>query len=223
MSITNQAKPTTSLSNATKINIGETWASITTTWATEARTWADMASIIDNVNKPLNDIILATPYPANNTIAWTTSTGSYTNNTEVAPDGNTTAQTHNYTLGNNAHYDLYKTFTGFTPASIYKVSIWVKLGTSTNFSLVVNDTTAWNTIGGQVFTTTNGLSTTNWKEISYYWTQPTARTSINLHLGANQNNLTNQTAGSVYIWGVKIEQVASLTPSALSITNINKP
>lgn len=52
MSITNQAKPTTSLTNTTRINIGETWASILTTWATETRTWADMASLIDNISKP---------------------------------------------------------------------------------------------------------------------------------------------------------------------------
>jgi hypothetical protein len=148
-----------------------------------------------------------------NNIAWTLNFGTYTDNSAIAPDGTTTAQTHTYTLGNNSNWDLYKVYSGFTPLAIYKVSMWVKLGTSTNFSVVVNDTTAWNTIGGQVFTTSDGLSTTTWKKISYYWTQPTARTSINLHLGANANNLANQTAGTVFIWGVHIQQVLSLTPT----------
>lgn len=224
MAITNVSKPTTSLANQTKINIGLVWSANLLQWQNESRTWADTTSVIDNLNKPTNDIVISTPYPANNAIVWTVSAGTYTSNSAIAPDGNLTAQTLNLSTGNNSSYDMYKLFTGFAPLSIYKVSLWVKLGTSTNFSLVVNDTTAWNTIGGQVFTSSNGLSSSSYKEISYYWTQPTAKTSVNLHLGANANNLaTQQVVGSVYVWGVKIEQVSSLIPSALSITNISKP
>lgn len=51
MALVNESKPTTSLTNSTKINIGETWDSILSTWATESRTWDDMASIIDNISK----------------------------------------------------------------------------------------------------------------------------------------------------------------------------
>lgn len=51
MAITNQAKPTTSLTNSAKINIGETWGSDLNTWATELRTWAETVSIISNVTK----------------------------------------------------------------------------------------------------------------------------------------------------------------------------
>lgn len=47
----NQDKPTTSVTNSAKINIGENWASITSTWATETRTWDEMASIISNSTK----------------------------------------------------------------------------------------------------------------------------------------------------------------------------
>lgn len=39
------------MANQTKINIGETWASITTTYATETRAWSDFASLIDNLTK----------------------------------------------------------------------------------------------------------------------------------------------------------------------------
>lgn len=51
MSLVNQDKPNTSISNSTRISIGETWASIPTTWATETRTWEDMQSLIDNVSR----------------------------------------------------------------------------------------------------------------------------------------------------------------------------
>jgi len=51
MSITNQSKPTTSLANADRVSIAETWATIPTTWATETRTWADCISLIDNASK----------------------------------------------------------------------------------------------------------------------------------------------------------------------------
>ena len=44
------------MANATKINIGETWASILTTWASETRTWGDMASLIDNITKQSSSI-----------------------------------------------------------------------------------------------------------------------------------------------------------------------
>ena len=59
MSITNVSKPSSSISNLTKINIGETWDSITTTWATETRTWDDMRSIIDNNTKAYSGYLWA--------------------------------------------------------------------------------------------------------------------------------------------------------------------
>lgn len=56
----NDSKPTTSLSNLIKVNIGETWASITTTWASETRTWEETASLIDNLTKVSPSITNAT-------------------------------------------------------------------------------------------------------------------------------------------------------------------
>jgi len=51
MAITNISKPSSSMTNQTKINIGESWATILTTWASETRSWGDMASLIDNITK----------------------------------------------------------------------------------------------------------------------------------------------------------------------------
>lgn len=49
MTITNQAKPSPSVSNVSKVSIGETWTTITTTWATEIRTWLAVSQLITNV------------------------------------------------------------------------------------------------------------------------------------------------------------------------------
>ena len=57
MSIVNISKPSSSFANQTKINIGETWDSITTTWATETRTWDEMASIITNTVRVATEYI----------------------------------------------------------------------------------------------------------------------------------------------------------------------
>ena len=56
MAITNTSKPTTSLTNVTKVSFGETWGTIATTWAAETRTWLDMISLIDNRSKPSNTL-----------------------------------------------------------------------------------------------------------------------------------------------------------------------
>lgn len=47
-SITNISKPTTALTNSSKISHEETWASNTSTWATETRTWNETGSKITN-------------------------------------------------------------------------------------------------------------------------------------------------------------------------------
>jgi len=52
MAITNTSKPTTSLTNATKVSFAELWSTITTTWATETRTWDATGSLFSNSSKP---------------------------------------------------------------------------------------------------------------------------------------------------------------------------
>lgn len=56
MAITNVSKPSSTVTNNTKINIGETWASITTTWATEPRTWDATQSLISNVSRTSSSV-----------------------------------------------------------------------------------------------------------------------------------------------------------------------
>jgi hypothetical protein len=52
----NVSKPTTTLTNVTKVSFAELWSTITTTWATETRTWAECISLIDNTSKPSTTI-----------------------------------------------------------------------------------------------------------------------------------------------------------------------
>lgn len=51
MAITNISKPSSSVSNQSKINIGEVWNTDLNQWQNETRTWNDMASIIGNSTK----------------------------------------------------------------------------------------------------------------------------------------------------------------------------
>lgn len=56
MPITNQSKPTTSITNTSKVSIGETWATIDTTWATEIRTWLAVSQLITNGTRQSSSI-----------------------------------------------------------------------------------------------------------------------------------------------------------------------
>ena len=56
MSITNTAKPSTTLTNTEKVRNSETWGTIATTWGAEIRTWAETVSTWDNVAKPSTSI-----------------------------------------------------------------------------------------------------------------------------------------------------------------------
>lgn len=73
----NESKPTTTLTNTTKVSIAETWGAIATTWASETRTWLDCASLIDNVSLSLTDPLWSTrSFPWLLTTPWgTVSTG----------------------------------------------------------------------------------------------------------------------------------------------------
>lgn len=57
MAITNQSKPSTSISNTSKVSFGLTWATDLKTWATELQTWDETISIFDGFSKPSTSII----------------------------------------------------------------------------------------------------------------------------------------------------------------------
>lgn len=52
MTIKNLSKPSTSLTNSSKVSSAELWSTITPTWAAETRTWAQCASLMTASSKP---------------------------------------------------------------------------------------------------------------------------------------------------------------------------
>ena len=56
MPLVNTPKVTSALVNAIKVNIGETWATITTIWASETRTWAATVSFMDNTARTTSSV-----------------------------------------------------------------------------------------------------------------------------------------------------------------------
>ena len=135
------------------------------------------------------------PYGPTNSPVWNISNGSYINNDAVAPDGTTTAQKQTLTA---ATWDLHQTLTTANGVA-YTLSVYVKLGTATNYCVVVNNTQAWNTVARKCFTAADGLSSSTWTKISLPFTGP-ATGGVNLHIGAHSETLTQQTAGTVYTW-----------------------
>ena len=57
MALTNTSKPTTSLTNTTRVASYETWDTITTTWDSETRTWDEMGSLMDNITKQSSSMV----------------------------------------------------------------------------------------------------------------------------------------------------------------------
>jgi hypothetical protein len=148
-------------------------------------------------------------YGVTNSPTWTQSCGSCTNNNVTAPDGTTSAGTYTLTATCGS-YDLYQTISGLTNGRVYTIGMWVKLGTATNFCVVVNNTGAWNTIGGKAFTSSDGLSTGKWTHISYTFAA-TATGAINLHLGYHaETAVTQQTAGTVFLWNIEMTEFSSI-------------
>lgn len=46
-----------SITNQTKVSIGETWGTIATTWATETQTWEEASQLISNFTKASSSIV----------------------------------------------------------------------------------------------------------------------------------------------------------------------
>jgi len=140
---------------------------------------------------------------------WNTSAGSYTLNNATAPDGTTTATLMTFTVGTGSNWDLYKAIGGAVDGGIYKVTVWMKLGTATNFVITPNNSQSWDTSESRSFDAEDGLNTTTWTQVSheFVYDQGTA-TNINVHIGAASGSTAQpQTAGTVYSWGWEILKV----------------
>jgi hypothetical protein len=89
-----------------------------------------------------------------------------------------------------------------------------------NWNLSVNNAQAWNTVGGKTFTSSDGLTTTAYTQLSYSFTCPST-TNFNIHVGAHSNTAygqATQTAGTSYIYGWQILVKAKTTTLASNLS-----
>ena len=138
-------------------------------------------------------------YPSNVNGYYYYSAATLNSTNNLSPDGTNNA--YNITM-HNVVYDMYSTFTGLSVGTTYSYSVYVKLGSATNFAVVVNNTVAWNSVAGsQTFTNLNG---TNYTRVSITFVAP-VQGQVNIHLGGHAENITQQSPGDVYIWGEQFE------------------
>jgi hypothetical protein len=171
--------------------------------ATGLTTYQPMNTNINNLQQVLTvpNSLLPTFTPTDSMVWTSVQNGLYVNSF--------TTNTNTWDVVENAVARLTLTASGFdmvrtvTTASGQNVAVqvWVKLGTATNFCMTVNNTQAWNTIGGQAFTTANGLTTSGYTLVSFPFTTPSSG-SFNWHIGLHaQTGVTQQTAGTVFVYG----------------------
>jgi hypothetical protein len=155
-----------------------------------------------------NKVLYSQQFPS-----WNNYGGTITANTVYAPDGTLTGNTFN---GSPA--GVYITVPSVTSGVTYTVSLYAKLGSATNVVIIINNTQAWNTIGGKSFTAADGLNTTTWTRLTYTFTGP-AYGAINYHIGQHyESGVTQQSNGTYYVWGAQVEQNSHATPYIATTT-----
>jgi len=122
------------------------------------------------------------------------------NKTSLSPDGTNNAYE---MLMHSSSYDMYTRFNGLTVGASMVYSIYVKLGTARNFCVVVNNTAAWNTITGSVFTAPE-LSDQHYTRVDVPFTVD-GNGQVNVHLGGHSETMTQQDQGTVYLYGGQME------------------
>lgn len=146
---------------------------------------------------------------------WNLSSATLASSNNSAPDGTLTGSIYNLTT---TSWDIYRTINGLSPGTTYYFTIWIKLGTATNFCIVMNNTTAWNTIAGsKAYTSADGLNTSSWTKIIHPFTPGTSQ--ANCHLGAHSDSITQQTAGTVHMWGPMV-YATTPTQATSGLTNM---
>jgi hypothetical protein len=84
------------------------------------------------------------------------------------------------------------------------IKVWVKLGSATNFVITINNSQTWTGAVGKSFTSTDGLNTTTYTQLSFSFTAP-AYGAMNVHIGGHSAaGIPAQSAGTVFTYGWKI-------------------
>jgi hypothetical protein len=102
------------------------------------------------------------------------------------------------------------------------IKVWVLLGTTgMNWNLSVNNAIAWNTVGGKTFTSSDGLNTSGYTQLSFTFVCPSS-SNFNLHVGSHGNTNYGQAAqvagtSFVYGWQILVKNTTSALASNLSV------
>jgi len=115
-------------------------------------------------------------------------------NTELNPHFGKNATSLNLHSGS---FDCYRNISSLVIGNKYTISLFVKLGTATNFVITPGDGNDWNTYGIQTEVNTPGW---NRIKISFVATN----SNLNLHFGGNASAIV-QTIGTVILYGLKLE------------------
>ncbi len=115
---------------------------------------------------------------------------------------------------------FYKNQVPVTSGTTYTVSGYIKVGTASNAVIVINNTSAWNTVanGSIVCSTANGFSTTSWKRFELTITGPSTN-KINIHYGYHlELGVTAQATGTFFLDGLQVE-ASSYATSLINTTS----
>jgi hypothetical protein len=146
---------------------------------------------------------------------WNFNGASQTNTNSIAPDGSATATLINASGG---IWDMYYPRGGLTVGTTYIFTVWIKLGTATNFAIAFNNSQAWDSVAGnKTYTSADGLNTNTWTKISHSAVCP-ATGAMNLHLLGHAGSTTQQSAGTLYMWAPTLT-TTSFTQATSGTTN----
>jgi len=116
-------------------------------------------------------------------------------NTDVAPDGNTTADSVNITNG-GGHFVQQNI--SVSASTVYTFSFWVKRGTATALSYsIVNNNTTSNIVAP---TSYYNQTSSAWARVSFTFTTPVGCTSIAIYTLRDGGS-----TGTVLLWGAQLE------------------
>ena len=126
-------------------------------------------------------------------------------NQAVGIYGTETATKYTKTPGNTSADYLYFQQVPVVSGSVYTVSGYIKLGTASNAVVVINNTTAWDSVGGANFVATASGGYNQWKRFEITFTAP-ASNKVNIHFGYHmETGVAAQADGTFFIQGVQLE------------------
>lgn len=126
-------------------------------------------------------------------------------NQAVGIYGTETATKYTKTAGNTTADYLYFQQVPVVSGSVYTVSGYIKLGTASNAVVVINNSTAWDSVIGANFVATASGGYDQWKRFEITFTAP-ASNKINIHFGYHmETGVAAQADGTFFIQGVQLE------------------